>query len=74
MYRLELVQIDNSVGVIFPDELLARLQLEKGDALYLTETPDGLRITKHHPDFEAQMQAARAVMKERSAALRDLAK
>ena len=55
-------------------ELLARLQLEKGDELYVTESPDGLRITTHNPEFEAQMRVAREIMKERRAVLHELAK
>jgi hypothetical protein len=39
MHTLKLTQIGNSVGAIFPKELLARLQLEKGDELYVTEPP-----------------------------------
>ncbi len=74
MHTLKLTQIGNSVGAIFPKELLARLQLEKGDALYVTDTPDGLRITTHNPEFEAQMRVARDIMKERRAVLHELAK
>ncbi|MBU4424240.1 MULTISPECIES: AbrB/MazE/SpoVT family DNA-binding domain-containing protein [unclassified Acidovorax] len=74
MHMLKLTQVGNSVGAIFPKELLARLQLEKGDELYLTEAPDGLRITIHNPEFEAQMRVAREIMKERRAVLRELAK
>lgn len=74
MYSLKLTQVGNSVGAIFPKELLARLNLEKGDELYLTDTPDGLRLTVHNPEFEAQMKAARGIMKKRRAVLRELAK
>ncbi len=74
MHTLKLTQIGNSVGVILPKELLARLKLEKGDALYLTESADGVRLTPHDPQFEAQMKAARQVMRSRRNALRELAK
>ena len=74
MHILKLTQIGNSVGAVFPRELLAQLQLEKGDSVYVTETPDGLRITKHNPEFAEQMQAAREIMKRRSAVLHELAK
>ncbi|KRI00924.1 AbrB/MazE/SpoVT family DNA-binding domain-containing protein [Curvibacter sp. PAE-UM] len=74
MHTLKLTQIGNSVGAIFPKELLASLRLEKGDEFYVTETPDGLRITPHNPEFEAQMRLSRDVMKERRAVLRELAK
>ena len=74
MHTLKLTQVGNSVGAIFPKELLARLQREMGDELYVTESPDGLRITTHNPEFEAQMRVAREIMKERRAVLHELAK
>jgi putative addiction module antidote len=74
MYTLKLTQVGNSVGAIFPKEMLARLNLAKGDELYLTESPDGLRVTVHNPAFELQMKLAREIMKKRRAVLRELAK
>ena len=74
MHTLKLTQIGNSVGPVCPRELLNQLQLEKGDQFYVTETPDGLRITKHNPEFSEQMQAARDIMKNRRAVLHELAK
>ena len=74
MHTLKLTQIGNSVGAVFPRELLSQLQLDKGDQLYVTETPDGLRITKHNPEFAQQMEAARQIMKNRRAVLHELAK
>ncbi|HET8876984.1 MAG TPA: AbrB/MazE/SpoVT family DNA-binding domain-containing protein [Casimicrobiaceae bacterium] len=74
MFALKLTQIGNSVGVILPKEMLARLRVEKGNVIYLTESPDGYRITPYSEEFEAQMKAARKIMKERRAVLRELAK
>jgi putative addiction module antidote len=74
MHALKLTQIGNSVGVILPKEVLAKLKVEKGDTLYLTDSPDGMRITPHDPVFEDQMSAARDIMKARRAVLRELAK
>jgi putative addiction module antidote len=74
MHALKLTQIGNSVGVILPKELLARLKVEKGDTVFITEAPDGLRITPHDPNFEKQMTAARKIMKKRRTVLRELAK
>jgi putative addiction module antidote len=71
---LKLTQIGNSVGVILPKELLARLGVGKGDTIYAIEQPDGVRLTTADPDFEAQMEVARQTMKERRAVLRELAK
>jgi len=74
MHILKLTQIGNSVGAIFPKDLLAQMRLEKGDDFYVSETPDGLRITTHNPEFEEQMRLVREIMKERRAVLRELAK
>jgi len=45
-----------------------------GSADIMRSAPDGYRITPHDPVFEAQMTAARQMMKERRAVLRELAK
>jgi putative addiction module antidote len=74
MVILKLSRIGNSVGVVLPKEVLARLKVEQGDTIYLTESPDGFRLTPHDPEFAEQLEAARAVMKRRRAALRELAK
>jgi putative addiction module antidote len=74
MYALKLTQIGNSVGVILPREMLAKLGMAKGDTIYAVDQPDGVRLTVADPDFAAQMDVARRVMKERRAVLRELAK
>jgi putative addiction module antidote len=74
MHALKLTQIGNSIGVILPKEMLARLKVGKGEQLFVTETPDGYAITPHDPAFESQMTAARDIMKRRRAVLRELAK
>lgn len=74
MHALKLTQIGNSVGVILPKEVLARLKVAKGDVLYVTDSPEGFRLTAHDPAFEEQMTAARGIMKKRRAVLRELAK
>ena len=74
MHSLKLIQIGNSVGAVFPKDLLAKMNLEKGDELYVTDSPDGFRITTHNAVFEAQMTLARDIMKKRRNVLRELAK
>jgi putative addiction module antidote len=75
MTALKLTQIGNSVGVILPKELLAKLKLEKGDTLFVTEAANGaVMMTPYNAEFEAQMDAARKMMKERRQVLRELAK
>ncbi|MDP1619417.1 AbrB/MazE/SpoVT family DNA-binding domain-containing protein [Sulfuriferula sp.] len=74
MHALKLTQIGNSLGLILPKEVLTRLKLEKGDTVFVTETPDGVAVTLYDPTFEEQMDAARTIMKKRRAALHELAK
>ena len=74
MSALKLTQIGNSVGVILPKEVLARLKLGKGDMVYLTDNPNGVTLSPNDPAFEAQLDAARNIMKKRRAVLRELAK
>lgn len=74
MTALKLTQIGNSVGVILPKEVLARLKLEKGDTVFLTDAAGGVLLTPYSAEFEAQMSEARRIMKERRDVLRELAK
>ncbi|TKR30640.1 AbrB/MazE/SpoVT family DNA-binding domain-containing protein [Luteimonas gilva] len=71
---LKLSRIGNSVGVILPKDVLAKLRVREGDLLYLTEAPDGYRISQYDPEFARQMEAAEEVMRRRRDALRELAK
>jgi putative addiction module antidote len=74
MSALKLTQIGNSVGVIFPKELLARLKLEKGDSLFVSVAVNGFMLSTYDPEFEQQMTEARRIMKNRRAVLHELAK
>jgi putative addiction module antidote len=75
MSALKLTQIGNSVGVILPKEILAKMNLEKGDTVYLTEAANGgFNLSPYDDEFERQMEAARRIMKKRRNVLRELAK
>lgn len=74
MHALKLTQIGNSVGVILPKEVLVRLKLEKGDTVYVTETPDGFALTPLDPSFEEQLEVGREFMREYRDTFRALAK
>lgn len=71
--KIKITTIGNSAGVILPKELLARLRLGKGDALYALETPDGIRLTAFDPELAAQMEVAEEVMREDRQVLHKLA-
>ena len=72
--KLKITTIGNSAGVILPKELLARLRVEKGDSLFATELPDGVKLTPFDPDLAGQMEVAERVMREDRNVLRKLAK
>jgi putative addiction module antidote len=70
---LKITKIGNSAGVILPKELLARLRVAPGDTVYVTESPDGLRITANDPSFAEKMALAEQIMREDRDILRVLA-
>lgn len=70
---LKLIAIGNSTGVILPKELLEKLRVERGDALHVLETPEGIRLVPHDPEFARQMDVAERVMREDRDVLRKLA-
>jgi putative addiction module antidote len=71
---VKITKIGNSAGVVLPKELLARLRAGVGDTLYVSEAPDGIRITAANPAFEAKMALAEQIMREDRDILRVLAK
>ncbi len=71
---LKLTAIGNSVGIVLPKEILAKLRVERGDSLYLTETPTGVELTAYRPDFAEQMDLAEEIMRENRDVLKKLAK
>ncbi|WP_372825725.1 AbrB/MazE/SpoVT family DNA-binding domain-containing protein [Polaromonas sp.] len=74
MHILKLTQIGNSIGVILPREVLGRLKLEKGESVFLVETPDGYAITPYNPALNEQVQAGREFMREYRDTFHQLAK
>jgi putative addiction module antidote len=69
----KIIAIGNSAGIILPKETLARLKVEKGDSLYITEGSQGIRLVPFDQDFATQMEAAREVMRENRDVLQRLA-
>jgi putative addiction module antidote len=74
MTALKLTQIGNSVGVILPKEVLARLKLEKGDLVFLTEAANGVTLSPYDPSVEEQLKAGREFMREYRDTFHQLAK
>lgn len=74
MFALKLISIGDSVGTILPREVLVKLGVGEGDVVYLTESPDGWKLTRDNEELEAQMKAGREIMEEHRGVLRELAK
>ena len=74
MSALKLTQIGNSIGVILPKELLARLKVAKGDSLFLTEAANGLTLTPYDPELDEQLKVGREFMREYRDTFHQLAK
>ncbi|SFQ02573.1 AbrB/MazE/SpoVT family DNA-binding domain-containing protein [Variovorax sp. 770b2] len=74
MSALKLTQIGNSVGVILPKEVLARLKLEKGDTVFMTEAANGVTLTPYDPDVDEQLKLGREFMREYRDTFHQLAK
>ena len=71
---LKLTTVGNSIGVVLPKELLSKLRVDKGDTLYVVETPDGIELRAYRPDFATQMDAAETIMRQNKDVLRKLAR
>ena len=72
--ELKVTKIGNSLGVILPRDLLGKLQLDKGDSIFLVNTPDGFRMTSYDPAFAEQMESARTLMRKRRNVVNELTK
>lgn len=64
MATLKLRAVGNSVGVVLPKDLLARLNLSEGDSLQVVESPDGLLLTVMPQETEAQLDLGREMMRK----------
>lgn len=74
MIALKLTTIGTSTGMVIPKEMLARLKVGKGDALYAVETVEGYLITPYDPAIEEQLKAGQQFMKEYRDTFKALAK
>ena len=75
MLSFKVTTVGASAGFILTKEAMARLKVQKGDTVYLTEAPGGgYRLTPYNPDYERQMALAEELMHQDRDILRALAK
>jgi putative addiction module antidote len=67
------VKIGDADGIILPRSVLDRLNVVSGDSVYVTDVPDGVKISTRDANFDEVMKHAERVMRENDNALRRLA-
>jgi putative addiction module antidote len=74
-YLLQVKKIGNSVGLILPKELLARLKLKEGDKLHVIEQPErGFKLSPYDPKHAKAMEIARRSFRKYADTYKALAK
>jgi putative addiction module antidote len=71
---LKVRKIGNSLGVVLPKDVLAKLRVGEGDELSVADTADGVALKRNDAELQEQIEAARRAMKRYRNALRELAK
>ena len=70
---VKVTTVGNSVGIVLPKEVLEHLHIEKGDMLYISETPGGVQLTPYKAEFAKVVEAGRRGPRKYRNALRKLA-
>ena len=70
---VKVISIGNSTGVILPKEALVRLNIQKGDTLYMAENDQGIHLTPYDEEFGAKMKVAEDIARRYRDAFKKLA-
>ena len=70
---VKITTIGSSVGIVLPKEILGLLHVEKGDTLYISETPGGVRLSPYDATFVQKLDVFEQVMRENRDVLKKLA-
>ncbi|MGD9981787.1 MAG: AbrB/MazE/SpoVT family DNA-binding domain-containing protein [Hyphomonadaceae bacterium] len=71
---LKVRKIGNSLGVVLPKEVLAKLRVGEGDELTVSDTPTGVALSGFDDEVARQVEIMRDLAKRYRNALRELAK
>jgi putative addiction module antidote len=71
---LKVRKIGNSLGVVLPKDVLAKLNVGEGAELTVSDTPDGVALTAFDEETGLQLEIARDIMRRYRNTLRELAK
>ena len=70
---LKVRKIGNSLGVVLPKDVLAKLRVSEGDELTVSETPEGVALRAANEDTAELMKLAEDIMSKRRRVLKALA-
>lgn len=70
---LKVRKIGNSLGVVLPKDVLAKLKVGEGDELSVSETPEGVVLKAADEDTAELMKLAEDIMAKRRRVLKALA-
>ena len=73
MYTLKITTVGHSLALTIPKELVNRFRFQKGDEIFIRETPEGFEVSPFDPDFKEAMEVAASISKDYKNALRLLA-
>lgn len=70
---LKVRKIGNSLGVVLPKDVLAKLRVGEGEELSVSETPNGVELSAADRDTAELMRLAEEIMRRRRRVLKALA-
>jgi putative addiction module antidote len=74
MVEVKITQIGNSLGLVLPKEVLSRLNVSRGDRLFLVPEAEGYQLTAFDPEVARQIELAEQISKKYRNTLKKLAK
>jgi hypothetical protein len=60
--ELKLQKVGKAITAVFPGEALRKLNVQTGDSIFLSESPDGFRVTAQDPNFQDVIRSTEKVM------------
>ncbi len=70
---LKVRRVGNSLGVVLPKEVLAKLRVGEGDTLIVSDTPEGVALSADDAESADLMRMAEEIMRNRRKVLKALA-
>lgn len=70
---LKVRRVGNSLGLVLPKEVLAKLRVSEGDELTVTDTADGVALSGGDSETAELMRLAEDIMRKRRRVLKALA-